>query len=179
MEETVESMKGVQLTNVNNSKAVFSDAARIFGSLLSRNRVVLALLYQFVKLLSCVNLIAQLMFLTTYFRQYLAIRMTRTHVQCTLPITEIYEKMFTFLDVCLAAITILNLVLWVGYLFLPVLRECRIAAHVNAAKGSRPDEHSLTRLINNFLGIDGILVLFMIAWNSSELVSAELTQQVY
>ncbi|XP_046555395.1 innexin unc-9-like [Haliotis rubra] len=214
MEETVESLKSVQLTNAENSQVMFSDAARVFGSLLRRNRIILALLYLFVKLLSCVNLIAQFVFLTIYFRQYLAIRvgsyagfdmdfiikpllvkdgycnflihrMTTTHdytVQCTLPITEIYEKMFTFLwywIFLLAAITILNLVLWAGFLFLPFLRDGRIAAHVNAAKGSRPDEHSITRFISTFLGIDGVLVLSMISWNSSELVSAKLTQYMY
>ncbi|XP_046555394.1 innexin unc-9-like [Haliotis rubra] len=214
MEETVESLKSVQLTNAENSQVMFSDAARVFGSLLRRNRIILALLYLFVKLLSCVNLIAQFVFLTTYFRQYLAIRvgsyagfdmdsiikpllvkdgycnflihrMTTTYdytVQCTLPITEIYEKIFTFLwywIFLLAAITILNLVLWAGFLFLPFLRDGRIAAHVNAAKGTRPDEHSITRFISTFLGIDGVLVLSMISWNSSELVSAKLTQHMY
>ncbi|XP_046555392.1 innexin unc-9-like [Haliotis rubra] len=214
MEETVESLKSVQLTNAENSQVMFSDAARIFGSLLRRNRIILALVYLFVKLLSCVNLIAQFVFLTTYFRQYLAIRvgsyagfdmdsiikpllvkdgycnfqihwMTTVHdytVQCTLPITEIYEKIFTFLwywIFLLASITILNLVLWAGYLFLPFLRDGRIAAHVTAAKGSSPDEHSITRFISTFLGIDGVLVLSMISWNSSELVSAKLTQYLY
>ncbi|XP_046552403.1 innexin-19-like isoform X2 [Haliotis rubra] len=214
MEETVESLKSVQLTNAENCQAMFSDAARVFGSLLKRHRIVLALLYLFVKLLLCVNLIAQFIFLTIHFRQHLAIRVGsyvgfdmdsiinpllvkdghcdfvinqvqtshRYRVQCTLPITEIYEKMFTFLwywIFLLAVITILNLVLWAGFLFLPFLRDGRIAAHVTAAKGSRPDEHSITRFISNFLGIDGVLVLSMISWNSSELVSAKLTQHMY
>ncbi|XP_046561360.1 innexin-19-like [Haliotis rubra] len=214
LDETVSSLNNVQLTNAENRQAIFSDAARVFGSLLRRNRLFLALLYLFVKLLSCVNLIAQLMFLTIYFRQYLAIRvgssagfnmdsiikpllikdvlcdisvrkMTNVQiftVQCTLPITEIYEKMFTFLwywVFLLAVITVLNLVLWAGYLFLPFLRDSRIAAHVKAAKGSSPDEHSITRFISSFLGIDGVLILSMISQNSNELVAANLTQHLY
>ncbi|XP_046552451.1 innexin unc-7-like [Haliotis rubra] len=214
MEETVESLKSVQLANADNSQAMFSNAVRVFGSLLRRNRILLALLYLIVKLLSSVNLIVQFVFLTIHFRQYLAIRVGsyvgfdmdsiinpllvkdgycdvvinqlhnshRYRIQCTLPITEIYEKMFTILwywILLLALITILNLVLWAGFLFLPFLRNGRIAAHVTAAKGSRPDEHSITRFISNFLGIDGVLVLSMISLNSSELVSAELTQHLY
>ncbi|XP_046555390.1 innexin unc-9-like [Haliotis rubra] len=151
MEETVESLKSVQLNNVDNRQVMFSNAARVFGSLLKRHRIVLALLYLFVKLLFCVNLIATLIFLTTYFRQYRAIRygtyvgfdmdsiinpllvkdcyckfeinwMKTSHrytVKCTLPIIEIYEKLFTFLwywVFLMAVITILNLVLWEGYL---------------------------------------------------------------
>ncbi|XP_046329070.2 innexin unc-9-like [Haliotis rufescens] len=214
MDETVESMKCVQLTNAENRQAIFSDAARVFGSLLRRNRFFLALLYLFVKILSCVNLIAQFMFLTIYFRQYLAIRvgsyagldmgsivkpllvkhvfcdidvymlknLRKFTVQCILPITEIYEKMFIFLwywVFLLAVITILNLVLWAGFLFIPFLRDGRIAAHINAAKGSRPDEPNVTRFIRSFLGIDGVLVLAMISRNSSELVAADLTQHLY
>ncbi|XP_067655353.1 innexin unc-9-like [Haliotis asinina] len=214
MAETVESLKSAQMTNAENRQVMFSDAARVFGSLLRRNRFILALLYLIVKLLSCVNLIAQFIFLTTYFRQNLAIRvgsyagfdmdsiinpllvkdghcsfkiyqLQTVHsytVQCTLPITEIYEKMFTFLwywVFLLALITILNLVLWAGFLFLPFFRDGRIAAYVNAAKGSRPDELSITRFISGFLGMDGVLVLSMISWNSSELVSAKLTQHLY
>ncbi|XP_046561363.1 innexin unc-9-like isoform X2 [Haliotis rubra] len=214
MEETVESLKSVQVTNAENRQAIFSDAARVFASLLRRNRIFLSLLYLFVKLLSCVNLAGQLMFLTIYFRQYLAIRIgtsagidmdsiikpllvkhvfcyfqvrilhnTHSHrVQCSLPITEIYEKMFIFLwylVFLLAVITILNLVLWAGFLFLPFLRDGRIAAHVNAAKGSPPDEHSITRFISGFLGMDGVLVLTMMSRNSSELVAAGLTQHLY
>ncbi|XP_067655235.1 innexin unc-9-like [Haliotis asinina] len=213
MEETVESLKSAQMTNVENRQATYSEAARVFGSLLRRNRILLALLYLIVKFLYCVNLIVQLVFLTIHFRQNLAIRVgshagfdmdsvinpllvkdvhctfeihwmqTHSHaVQCTLPITEIYEKMFTFLwywVLLLAVITTLNLVLWVGFLFLPFIRNGRIAAHVNAAKGSRPDEHTVTRFISSFLGMDGVLVLSMISWNSSELVSAKLTQHLY
>ncbi|XP_048246132.1 innexin unc-9-like [Haliotis rufescens] len=214
MEETVESLKSVQLTSPENRQAIFSDAARVFGSLLRRNRFFLALLYLFVKLLLCINLIAQFMFLTTYFRQYLAIRVGsyadfdvdsiikpllvkdiychfQIHflqntqifsVQCTLQITEIYEKMFIFLwywVFLLAIITILNLVLWAGFLFLPFLRDGRIAAHVNASKGARPNEPAVTRFISSFLGIDGVFVLSMISRNSSELVAADLTQHLY
>ncbi|XP_046373417.2 innexin unc-9-like [Haliotis rufescens] len=214
MEETVESLKSVQLTSPENRQASFSDAARVFGSLLRRNRFFLALLYLFVKLLSCINLIAQFMFLTTYFRQYLAIRvgsyadfdidsiikpllvkdiychvqvqfLQNTQifsVQCTLQITEIYEKMFIFLwywVFLLAIITILNLVLWAGFLFLPFLRDGRIAAHVNASKGARPNEPAVTRFISSFLGIDGVFILSMICRNSSELVAADLTQHLY
>ncbi|XP_046373412.2 innexin unc-9-like [Haliotis rufescens] len=213
MDETFESLKSVQLTDPENRQAIFSDAARVFGSLLRRNRFVLALLYLFVKILSCVNLLAQFMFLTIYFRQYLAIRVgsyagldmdsiikpllvkdiycdfqivgISTHiftVPCTLPITKIYEKMFIFLwywVFLLAVITILNLVLWAGFLFLPFLRDGRIAAHINAAKGSRPDETAVTRFISSFLGIDGVLLLSMISRNSSELVAANLTQHLY
>ncbi|XP_067654478.1 uncharacterized protein [Haliotis asinina] len=214
LDETVSSMNNAQVTNAENRQVIFTDAARVIGSLLRKNRCLLALLYLFVKLLSCVNLIAQFLFLTIYFRQHLAIRvassagfnmdsivkpllakhvmcnfgvrkMSNVHeylVQCTLPITEIYEKMFTFLwywVFLLALITILNLVLWAGFLFVPFLRDGRIAAHVNATKGSRPDEHSVTRFTNSFLGIDGVLVLSMISQNSSELVSANLTQHLY
>ncbi|XP_067687262.1 innexin-19-like [Haliotis asinina] len=214
MEETVESLKSVQVTNPGNYQALFSHAARVFASLLKRNRFTLSILYLFVKLLSCVNLIAQIMFLTVYFRQNLAIRMgssagidvdsiikpllvkdvycsfqvrmmqnTRFYgVQCILPITEIYEKMFAFLwywVFLLAVITILNLVLWAGFLFLPFLRDGRITAHVNAAKGSRSDELSITRFISDFLGTDGVLVLSMISRNSSELVAADLTQHLH
>ncbi|XP_067656096.1 innexin unc-9-like [Haliotis asinina] len=214
MEETVESLKSVQLTSPGNYQAMFSHAARVIASLLKRNRFTLALLYLFVKLLSCVNLIAQIMFLTIYFRQNLAIRIGssagidmnsiikpllvkdvfcyfRTHrmqsvhrhaVQCTLPITEIYEKMFIFLwywVFLLAVITFLNLVLWAGFLFLPFLRDSRIAAHVNAAKGSRSGKHPIARFISGFLGTDGVLVLSMISRNSSELVAADLTQHLH
>ncbi|XP_046561339.1 innexin unc-9-like [Haliotis rubra] len=214
MEETVESLKSIQVTDAENRQVIFSHAARVFASLLRRNRFSLALLYLLMKLLSCANLIAQMMFLTIYFRQNLAIRIgssagfdmdsiikpvlvkdvfcyfqtqmmqsiQRHAVQCTLPITEIYEKMFTFLwywVFLLAVITILNLVLWAGFLFLPFLRDGRIAAHVNAAKGSRPGEHSITRFISSFLGIDGVLVLSMMSRNSSELVAADLTQHLH
>ncbi|XP_046561359.1 innexin-19-like [Haliotis rubra] len=214
LDETVSSLNNVQLTNAENRQAIFSDAARVLESLLRRNRLLLALLYLFVKLLSCVNLIAQLMFLTIYFRQYLAIRVgssagfnmdsiikpllakhvfcdigvrklaniERFTVQCTLPITEIYEKIFIFLwywVFLLTVITVLNLLLWAGFLFLPFFRDGRIAAHVNAAKGSHPDELSITRFISSFLGIDGVLVLSMISQNSNELVAANLTQHLY
>ncbi|XP_067655417.1 innexin-19-like [Haliotis asinina] len=214
LDETASSMNNAQVTNAENRQVIFTDAARVIGSLLRRNRCLLALLYLFVKLLSCVNLIAQFLFLTIYFRQHLAIRgassagfnmdsiikpllaehvycdisvrkmanMERFTVQCTLPITEIYEKMFTFLwywVFLLAVITILNLVLWAGFLFLPFFRDGRIAAHVNAAKGSRPDEHSVTQFISSFLGIDGVLILSMISQNSSELAAAKLTQHLY
>ncbi|XP_071104884.1 innexin unc-9-like [Haliotis cracherodii] len=214
VEETVGSLKSTRQTNTENRQVIFSDAARVFGSLLRRNRFFLALLYLFVKLLSCINLIAQFMFLTTYFRQYLAIRVgsyadfdmdsfikpllvkmcfcvyqihwldiSHKHmVQCTLQITEINKKMFIFLwywVFLLAILTILNLVFWAGFLFLLFLRDGRIAAHINAVKGSRPDELAKTRFISSFLGIHGVLVLSMISRNSSELVATNLTQHLY
>ena len=103
-------------------------------------------------------------------------------LQCTLCITDIYEKLYVFLwywIFFLGVVTSVNLILWAGFLFIPAFRDGKISSYIKAIPGAEKDSSSITRFISGTLGFDGSLLLSMISENSSEMVAANLSQEMF
>lgn len=213
MDATMKTFEQGRVSNPEHRKAALFDTARVIGKTLEEGKVLLTIVYLVVKLLYCINLLGQFLFLTVFFHNSLlvsglsyvninvvpyirpllaktimcSLRIRRMAdvdnytVQCDLVINEVYEKMFVCLwywVFFLALVTVLNLFLWAGSLFLPFLRDRRISTYIRASRDDQ-DSSSITRFISGFLGSDGVLLMSMISQNSSEMMSAELSQQLY
>ncbi|XP_041366317.1 innexin unc-7-like [Gigantopelta aegis] len=195
---------------------LYHRVALLISNVLRKNNFLLAFLYLGTKILYCVNLLGQFVFLLIYFRQELAIKagkkagvdisrymnplllkmgmcsydiMNKGKVmayvsQCVLPITETYEKLFVFLwywVLFLLVITIINLILWSAFLFIPFLRNRKLSIYLRAFSTnshSNDDESNYHRFISNSLGISGVFMLHSIG-NSNEMVAAELTGHLF
>ncbi len=107
----------------------------------------------------------------------------RNTVQCVLPINFFNEKLFVvmwfwLLFICIA--TAVNFVTWLGRVILSRERVRWVKRHLrNVGRIERGDKKSGERFVRSYLRQDGVLILRLLAANTSDMVTSELIGELY
>ena len=104
-------------------------------------------------------------------------------VQCALPINLFNEKIYTFVWFWLVLVAFFSLISWISWL-LPLIYIPRLSEYVSTKLVSMDRLQHATNtdveaFTTQYLGRDGFLLLWLIAGNSSDLISAELLCEVF
>nr|KAG5699459.1 hypothetical protein BaRGS_016305 [Batillaria attramentaria] len=105
-------------------------------------------------------------------------------VQCTLPLNQVYSKAFTFLFyffLLLAVLCVLDLLVWVGRVMIPGLRDAAVQRYLDAVSGGDGDGavSQLYPRFSEYLGWDGRLLLALTADYCGPLAAADLTNHLW
>ncbi|KAK7486664.1 hypothetical protein BaRGS_00022065 [Batillaria attramentaria] len=105
-------------------------------------------------------------------------------VQCLLPLSPVYSKAFTFLFYFFLLLTVLcvfDLLIWVGRVIIPGLRDAAVQRYLAAVSGGDGDGavSQLYPRFSEYLGWDGRLLLALTADYCGPLAAADLTNHLW
>lgn len=108
----------------------------------------------------------------------------RHTVQCVLPINFFNERVYViiwFWLVIVSTVNIINLILWLISTLLRLDQIQYIRRHLrNMDRMERPEDKKISRqFVSEYLRCDGVLVLKLVAMNTSDLVASELIAELW